>query len=62
MTGTVIGIIILLFLLFLLVIRVHIGVSMFIAGALGYLWISGYDPLMAHLKHSETFAITPQTS
>lgn len=52
MTGTVIGIIILLFLLFLLVIRVHIGVSMFIAGALGYLWISGYDPLMAHLKHS----------
>ena len=52
MTGTTIGIIITGLLLFLLVIRVHIGVAMFLAGAIGYAWVSGIDPLMAHLKHA----------
>lgn len=51
MTGTTIGIIISLLLLFMLVIRVHIGVAMFLSGALGYIWISGWQPLMAHFKH-----------
>ena len=52
MSGTTIGLIITALLLFLLVIRVHIGVAMFVAGALGYAWISGVDPLFAHLKHT----------
>ena len=52
MTGTTIGLIIVGFLFFLLIIRVHIGVAMFLAGAVGYAWISGVDPLMAHLKHA----------
>lgn len=52
MTGTTIGLIIIGFLFLLLIIRVHIGVAMFLAGALGYAWISGVDPLMAHLKHA----------
>lgn len=52
MTGTTIGLIIVGFLFFLLIIRIHIGVAMFLAGAVGYIWISGLDPLMAHLKHA----------
>ena len=51
MTGTSIGLIIGLFLIVLLVMRVHIGVAMFLAGAVGYVWVSGMDPLLAHLKH-----------
>lgn len=51
MSGTTIGIIVFLFLLFLLVIRVQIGVAMFISGAVGYVWLSGWQPLLAHLKH-----------
>lgn len=52
MTGTAIALIIALLLMLLLVMRVHIGVAMFMAGALGYAWISGVDPLFAHLKHA----------
>lgn len=52
MTGIGVAAIVALLLLGLLVIRVHIGVAMFIAGALGYVWVSGVDPLFAHLKHA----------
>lgn len=34
----------------LLVIRVHIGISMFIAGAVGYITLSGWVPLISYLK------------
>lgn len=52
MTGTTIGLIITVLLFAMLIIRVHIGVAMFLAGAIGYVWVSGYDPLLAHLKHA----------
>ncbi len=52
MSGTTIGIIIGLLMVLFLAIRMHIGMAMFVAGALGYFWISGLDPLLAHLKHA----------
>jgi tripartite ATP-independent transporter DctM subunit len=36
--------------LVLMAIRVPIAISMFVPGALGYLALSGWDPLLAHLK------------
>lgn len=50
MTGTMIGIIMMLALMGMLVIRVHIGIAMFIAGSVGYVWISGWFPLINFLK------------
>ena len=38
------------FTIFLLVFRIHIGVAMFVAGALGYVMISGWFPLFNYLK------------
>ncbi|CAM4140964.1 TRAP transporter large permease [Kerstersia similis] len=52
MSGTTIGIIIGLLMMLFLAMRMHIGIAMFVAGGLGYWWISGWDPLMAHLKHA----------
>lgn len=50
MTGTMIGIIMMLALMGMLVIRMHIGIAMFIAGAVGYIWISGWFPFISFLK------------
>ncbi|SFX00138.1 TRAP transporter large permease [Marinospirillum alkaliphilum] len=50
MTGTMIGIIMMLVLMGMLVIRIHIGIAMFIVGAVGYIWISGWFPLISFLK------------
>jgi len=36
----------------MLALRVHIGISMFLAGAIGYVWVSGWDPLLAYLKNA----------
>lgn len=52
MSGTSIGILIGLLMILFLAMRMHIGIAMFVSGALGYLWISGLDPLLAHLKHA----------
>lgn len=50
MTGTTIGIIMGLGLAGMLVLRVHIAIAMFIIGAVGYVWISGWFPLISFLK------------
>jgi tripartite ATP-independent transporter DctM subunit len=52
MTSVQIGLLMLAFMMVLLAMRVHIGISMFVAGALGYWWISGSDALFAVLKHA----------
>ncbi len=52
MSGTSIGLIMGVVMMALLVVRVHIGISMFITGALGYIWVSGWDPLLAYLKNA----------
>lgn len=36
--------------IFLLVIRIHIGMAMFVAGAIGYVMLSGWLPFMNYLK------------
>ncbi|AZV93495.1 TRAP transporter large permease [Kerstersia gyiorum] len=52
MSGTTVGLLIGLLMMLFLALRMHIGIAMFIAGGLGYWWISGWEPLLAHLKHA----------
>jgi len=50
MTGVEQGIVIGVLMLALLALRVHIGVAMFTAGAVGYVWASGLGPLLSYLQ------------
>lgn len=50
MSGTMIGITMGAVMMMMLAMRVQIGIAMFLAGAIGYIWISGLDPLLAYLK------------
>lgn len=50
MSPMLIGISLFLAMLLLMVIRVPIAVAMFVPGAVGYIALSGWDPLMAHLR------------
>jgi len=52
MTTMQIGLIMGAAMMVLLALRIHIGIAMFLAGALGYAWISGWDALWAFLKHA----------
>ena len=52
MSGTDIGIVMGLALMAMLVLRVQIGIAMFLTGAIGYAWVSGWDPLLAALKNT----------
>ena len=52
MTSVQIGLLMLAFMMLLLALRVHIGISMFVAGAVGYVLITGTDPLLAVMKHA----------
>ncbi len=52
MTNVETGLLMLAFMMLLLALRVHIGMSMFVAGAVGYLLIMGADPLFAVMKHA----------
>jgi len=36
----------------MLALRVQIGIAMFLTGAIGYIWVSGLDPLLAYLKNA----------
>jgi C4-dicarboxylate transporter DctM subunit len=51
MTGIDQGLLIGGLMLVLMVLRVHIGVAMLIAGSIGYVWVSGADPLLNYFKH-----------
>ncbi|MDO5103508.1 MAG: TRAP transporter large permease [Lautropia sp.] len=37
--------------LVLLAIRIHIGMAMLVGGSIGYIAVSGWDPLMSYFKH-----------
>ncbi|CAM5371454.1 TRAP transporter large permease [Thauera mechernichensis] len=37
--------------LVLLALRIHIGMAMLLGGAIGYIAVSGWDPLMSYFKH-----------
>ncbi|GAB2587850.1 TRAP transporter large permease [Nitrincola alkalisediminis] len=50
MSGTTIGIIMGLALMGMLVIRIQIGIAMFLTGAIGYAWITGLEPLINFMK------------
>ncbi|AWI81458.1 C4-dicarboxylate ABC transporter permease [Parazoarcus communis] len=52
MTGTSIGLIMGVAMMTMLALRVQIGVAMFLTGAAGYTWVSGWDPLIAYLKNA----------
>ena len=50
MTGVEQGVVIGVLMLALLALRVHIGVAMFTAGAIGYVWVSGLGPLLSYFQ------------
>lgn len=50
MSALTISLLIGLLAIFLLVIRVHIGIAMFIAGSIGYITLAGWTPLLSYLK------------
>ncbi len=50
MSTMMIGISLFAFMLVLMAIRVPIAIAMFVPGAVGYVFLSGWDPLMAHLR------------
>ena len=52
MSGMTIGLTMGAVMMAMLALRVHIGISMFLAGAIGYVWVSGWDPLLAYLKNA----------
>lgn len=52
MSGTMIGLIMGVFMMALLALRVQIGIVMLLTGSIGYIWVSGWDPLMAYLKNA----------
>ncbi len=52
MSGMTIGLTMGAIMMVMLALRVHIGISMFLAGAIGYVWASGWDPLLAYLKNA----------
>jgi len=51
-SGMTIGLTMGAIMMVMLALRVHIGISMFLAGAIGYVWASGWDPLLAYLKNA----------
>ncbi|ANQ85706.1 TRAP-type C4 dicarboxylate transport system large permease [Azoarcus olearius] len=52
MTGTTIGLTMGVVMMGMLALRVQIGIAMFLTGAIGYVWVSGWDPLLAYLKNA----------
>ena len=51
MTGIEWGSLMFAFLLLLLALRIHIGVAMLLTGSVGYIFMSGWDPLMNYYKN-----------
>ncbi len=52
MSGTTIGLIMGVVMMSMLALRVQIGIAMLLTGALGYIWVSGLDPLLSYLKNA----------
>lgn len=51
MSSVTIGFLVGGFTLVLLALRVHIGMAMLVGGSVGYIAVSGWDPLMSYFKH-----------
>lgn len=52
MSGGMIGLTMGVVMMAMLALRVQIGIAMFLTGAIGYIWVSGLDPLLAYLKNA----------
>lgn len=52
MSGATIGLIMGVVMMAMLALRVQIGIAMFLTGSIGYVWVSGWDPLLAYLKNA----------
>lgn len=50
MTGIEWGVVIFVAMIVLLALRVHIGIAMLLAGSVGYVAVSGVDPLLNYFK------------
>ncbi|MDO4706467.1 MAG: TRAP transporter large permease [Comamonadaceae bacterium] len=51
MSSVTIGFLVGGFTLLLLALRIHIGMAMLVGGSVGYIAVSGWDPLMSYFKH-----------
>ncbi len=51
MSSVTIGFLVGGFTLVLLALRIHIGMAMLVGGSVGYIAVSGWDPLMSYFKH-----------
>jgi len=52
MSGTSIALIMGVVMLGFMALRIQVGVTMFLTGAIGYVWLSGLDPFLAFLKNA----------
>ncbi|WP_313072522.1 TRAP transporter large permease [Melaminivora sp.] len=52
MSSSMIGLTMGVVMMGMLALRVQIGIAMFLTGAIGYVWVSGLDPLLAYLKNA----------
>jgi tripartite ATP-independent transporter DctM subunit len=65
-SGDLVGLVAILGMLGLMVVRVPIGITMLMAGGLGYVWLGGWSPLLSYVKSaayyqlsSESFSVIP---
>ena len=65
-SGDLVGLVAILGMLALMVVRVPIGITMLMAGGLGYAWLGGWAPLLNYVKSaayyqmaSESFSVIP---
>ena len=52
MSSTTIGLIMGGVMMFFMAARIPVGITMFLTGAIGYVWVSGLDPLLGFLKNA----------
>jgi C4-dicarboxylate transporter DctM subunit len=52
MSGSSIALLMGVFMLAVMALRVPVGITMFLTGGIGYVWISGLDPFLAFLKNA----------
>ena len=52
MSGSSIALLMGLFMVIVMALRVPVGITMFLTGGIGYVWVSGLDPFLAFLKNA----------
>ncbi len=52
MSGSSIALLMGVFMMVVMALRVPVGITMFLTGGIGYIWVSGLDPFLAFLKNA----------